>query len=197
MTKILLAVMSCATLWGQATSQITGIVRDSSGLAVPAAEIKVTQTSTGLVRTTTTTAEGGYLLTNLPIGPYTLEVAKKGFNKYVQSGIVLQVDTNPTIDAVLKVGSVTEQIVVEAGAALVEAHSTAVGTVVDNQRVVELPLNGRNPIELIGISGMANSGTGAGALNPFAIIRRSRSPSRGDRVTEILTCWTARITTTS
>jgi len=162
---ILLISVSCTALWGQATSQITGVVRDSSGLAVPGAEVKVTQTSTGLVRTFTSSADGGYLFTNLPIGPYTLEVAKEGFSKYVQSGIVLQVDTNPTLDAILKVGSVTEQIVVEANAALVETHSTGVGTVVDNQRVVELPLNGRNPIELIAISGMANAGTGGGALN--------------------------------
>jgi len=83
----------------------------------------------------------------------------------VQPGIVLQVDCNPTIDATLRVGSVTEQVLVQADAALVETHSTGVGTVVDNKRIVELPLNGRNPIELIAISGMANSGTGGGALN--------------------------------
>ena len=161
----LVYVLACSCLWAQATSQINGAVRDSSGLSIPGAQIKVTQTATGLVRTTTSSADGAYVLTNLPIGPYLLEVTKDGFAKYVQSGVVLQVDSNPTIDATLKVGSVTEQIEVQADAALVETHSTGVGTVVDNKRIVELPLNGRNPIELIAISGMANSGTGGGALN--------------------------------
>jgi len=82
-------------------------------------------------------------LTNLPVGPYQLEVTKEGFTKYVQSGIVLQVASTPTIDAVLKVGSVTEQVNVQADATMVETHSTGIGQVVDQQRVVDLPLNGR------------------------------------------------------
>ena len=98
----------------------------------PAPKSKPPKPTPVLVRTTTSAADGSYVLTNLPIGPYTLEVSKDGFTKYVQSGIVLQVDTNPTIDAALKVGSVSEQVTVEAGAALVETHSTGIGTVVDN-----------------------------------------------------------------
>src|SRR5579863_4422162 len=137
--------LACAVVWAQgSTSQVNGTVRDSSGLAVPGAEVKVTQTATGAVRTASSGADGGYVFTSLPIGPYLLEVTKDGFSKYVQSGIVLQVDSNPTIDAALKVGAVTEQVTVEADAAMVETHSSGVGTVVDNQRVVELPLNGRN-----------------------------------------------------
>jgi hypothetical protein len=158
-------VFGCAVAWAQATSQIGGVIRDATGSGVPGAEIKVTQTATNLVRTATSDAAGEYVLPNLPIGPYQLEVRKEGFTRYLQSGIVLQVDSNPAIDAVLMIGSVNEQVNVEASAALVETRSTGIGTVVDNQRVVELPLNGRNPLELVGISGMANAGTGGGALN--------------------------------
>lgn len=164
--------LACSMAWGQATatSQVDGVVRDSSGLGVPGAEVKATQTATGLVRTVITGADGGYILTNLPIGPYTLEVNKDGFSKYVQSGIVLQVNSNPTIDVALKVGTVNEQVAVESNAAMVETHSTGVGTVVDNQRVVELPLNGRNATELILLAGSSTSGTGAAAgqalINP-------------------------------
>ena len=100
------------------------------------------------------------MLPNLPIGPYQLEISKEGFNKYVQTGIVLQVDTNPTVDAVLKVGSVAEQVSVQADAALVETQSTGVGTVIDQQRVVDLPLNGREATQLIYLSGMATTGNG-------------------------------------
>ncbi len=165
--KTLLTLFVCCSLgFGQAsTAQINGTVRDASGLAVPGAEIKVTQSATGAVRTAVSGPDGGYVLTSLPIGPYVLEVQKEGFSKYVQSGIVLQVDSNPTIDPALKLGSVNEQIMVQADAALVETRSTNVGQVVDNQRVVEMPLNGRNPIELVFLAGMASTAGGVGALN--------------------------------
>src|SRR3989442_5232307 len=105
--------MTCAAAWGQATAQIHGTVQDSTGAAVPGAEIKATQTETGVVRTATSGADGGYVLTNLPIGPYQLEVSKEGFTKAVQSGIVLQVNSDPAIDVALKVGAVSERILVE------------------------------------------------------------------------------------
>ena len=154
-----------AALWGQvSTSQIKGTVKDASGAAVPGAAIKATQTATAAVRTVVSEADGGYVLPNLPIGPYTLEVTKDGFSTFLQSGIVLQVDSNPTIDITLKVGSVNEQVQVEANAGQVETHSTGVGNVVDNQRVAEMPLNGRNPIELVLLNGMATL-PGNGAIN--------------------------------
>jgi hypothetical protein len=165
---VLCFVTASAVMWGQAasTAQINGTVRDSAGLAIPSATIKVTQTATGLVRTATSGADGSYVFANLPIGPYLLEITRDGFTKYVQSGIQLQVDSNPTIDAALKVGAVTEQVTVEADAPMVETHSTGVGTLVDNQRVVEMPLNGRNATELVFLAGMATvGGQNGGFLN--------------------------------
>src|ERR1700757_639241 len=99
-------LFTSGAMWAQ-TSQINGIVKDSSGLAIPGAEIKVTQTATGVVRNTTSGTDGGYVLPNLPTGPYLLEVTKEGFTKYVQSGIVLQVDTAPTVDVSMRVGAVS------------------------------------------------------------------------------------------
>jgi hypothetical protein len=158
-----LVLCACASAQ-QSTAQINGTIRDASGLFVPGAEIKATQTATGLVRTVSSNQEGAYILTSLPIGPYLLEFSKEGFNKYVQSGIQLQVDSNPTVDATLKVGSVSESVQVEANASLVETHSTGVGQVVDSQRIAEMPLNGRNPIELVFLAGMATY-PGNGAIN--------------------------------
>ena len=146
------------------TAQISGTVRDASGAAVPGASVKATQTAIGAVRTTISGADGGYVLPSLPIGPYTLEVTKEGFSRYVQTGIVLQVDSNPNVEIGLKLGAVTEQVQVQAEAGQVETHSTGVGNVVDNQRVVEMPLNGRNPIELVLLNGMATL-PGNGAIN--------------------------------
>src|SRR4051812_41193977 len=82
--------------WAQAvsTAQIVGTVQDSSGLVVPRAAIKATQTDTGLVRTAESAANGTYVLPSLPVGPWSIEVTKEGFAKYVQTGIVLQVATN-------------------------------------------------------------------------------------------------------
>src|SRR5579862_9613124 len=137
-------VCLCAGLWGQSTAQIQGTVQDPSGSAIPGAEIKATQTATGAVRTVTSGADGTYVLTNLPIGPYRLDVSRMGFTTYVQTGIVLQVASNPTVDVSLKVGEVTEQVQVEANAALVETEKTGIGSVIENQRILELPLNGRN-----------------------------------------------------
>src|SRR5690348_4015493 len=102
--RFLFATLLVCCAWAQtSTSQINGTVRDASGLAVPGAEVKVTQTATGAMRTTLSGADGSYVLPNLPIGPYLVEVTKDGFSKYVQTGIVLQVDSNPTIDLTLKV----------------------------------------------------------------------------------------------
>ena len=167
MNKVFWALLlTAAAMWAQGTAQINGTVKDAAGLGVPGAEIKATQTATGAVRTVTSSSDGAYVLQNLPIGPYMLEVTRAGFSKYVQTGIVLQVDGNPTVDAALKVGAVTEQVTVQADAALVETHSTGVGTVVDNQRVLEMPLNGRNVTELIYLAGLSTiGGANGGFLN--------------------------------
>src|SRR3984893_4608075 len=158
--RILFGVFTaCPIVWAQgSTAQINGTINDASGLAVAGAEVRATETATGAVRTTISGAAGAYVLANLPTGPYRLEVSKPGFARYVQSGIVLEVSSNPTIDVALKVGAVTEQVLVEANAAQVETQATGVGQVIDNQRVLELPLNARNSQQLILIAGAAVAG---------------------------------------
>ena len=187
---VLYLLAATAAVWGQAnTAQINGNVRDASGLAVPEATVLATQTSTGATRTASSGADGSFILPELAVGPYSLEISKTGFAKYVQSGITLQVDSNPTLDAILRVGSVNDTVTVDANAAMVETHSTGVGTVIDNQSVAELPLNGRNPMQLVAISGMANTGTGAGALNSirnYPTIVFSVAGGQGDGNTYLL-----------
>jgi hypothetical protein len=161
MLRILSALcLSAVGLFAQsaAVSQISGTVRDSGGLVVPDAQITITQTATGLTRTVQTSAQGDYTIPSLPVGPYKLSVTKQGFESYVQEGIVLQVSSNPVIDATLKIGSVNQQVVVEADASMVETHSSGVGQVVDQERVVDLPLNGRNALQLVFLAGGATTG---------------------------------------
>jgi hypothetical protein len=163
---LLLGVSVCA--WGQAsTAQINGTVRDSSSAPVPGAEIRVIQTDTGLNRSVTSQSDGGYVFSNLPVGPYRLEVTREGFSKYVQAGLVLEVSGNPVVDVALQVGTVTESVQVEAQANLVETQTSGVGQLVDNQRILELPLNGRQPTELIFLSGIATSANATTATQPL------------------------------
>src|SRR5947199_233847 len=162
MKRILLAslvlLITCADLWGQATAQISGTVRDQSGAVLPGVEVKVTQTATGLERSVLTNETGSYVLPNLPIGPYKLEASLGGFRTFSQTGIVLQVGANPEINISLEVGQASETVEVQADAALVETRSTGIGQVIDNVRVLELPLNGRQVTELITLSGAAVGG---------------------------------------
>ena len=154
---VLVAWFTCTALWGQATAQIHGTILDDSGAAVPGAQIKATQTETGLSRTSNSGPHGSYVLTNLPVGPYQVEVSKQGFTKYVQSGITLQVNADPAIEVALRVGSVSEQIVVEANVTQVETRNSGIGEVVQTKRIVDLPLNGRNTTDLITLAGAAVS----------------------------------------
>jgi Carboxypeptidase regulatory-like domain/TonB dependent receptor len=163
---VLFSLAAGGTGWAQAVagSQISGVVRDTSGAAIPGAEVTVTKTDTAMVRTVFTGSDGAYVLPNLPVGPYQLKVVLQGFNTYVRDGIVLQVSTNPEINVTLGVGAISEQVTVTANASLVETHSTGVGQVIDNQRVLEMPLNGRQATELIFLSGLATAAP-AGDLN--------------------------------
>src|SRR5690242_14525272 len=117
----------CAGVFAQATSQISGTVKDATGAVVAGAEITVTQTDTGVSRRATSDASGVYALPSLPLGPYRMEVKKEGFTTYLQSGIVLEVASAPTIDPVLQVGVVSQTVQVEAAAAMIETSSTGVG----------------------------------------------------------------------
>src|SRR6266700_1199075 len=167
--SLIVVALVCAThgtAWAQAIagSQLSGVVRDSSGGAIPGAEVTATKTDTGAVRTVFTGADGTYALPNLPGGPYQLKVVLQGFNTYVRDGIILQVGSNPEINVTLSVGAISEQVTVTANASLVETKNTGVGQVIDNQRVMELPLNGRQATELIFLSGLATSAP-AGDLN--------------------------------
>src|ERR1051326_6175417 len=165
---LVFAAAGSAGLWAQtaATAQIIGTVKDQSGAVLPGVEVTATQTDTGLKRSVPTDETGSYVLQNLPVGPYRLEAALPGFRSYVQTGIVLQVNSSPVINATLSIGQVSETIEVQAATALVETQSTGIGTVVDNQRALEMPLNARNATELIFLSGMANvPGPAAASLN--------------------------------
>jgi hypothetical protein len=154
-----LAIMWFATYFaggvahGQAVAQISGIAKDDTGAVAPGVQVTATQTDTGFKKTTTTDDAGNYILTNLPLGPYRIEATKMGFRTYVQTGIELQVGSAPELPVTMAVGQVTETVNVEANASQVETRAVGVGNVIENQRIVDLPLNGRQATDLITLSG--------------------------------------------
>src|ERR1700756_727004 len=107
-TTLIISIFASGLAWGQATAQISGTVKDSSGAVLPGVEVTVTQTETGIARSSISNETGFYVLPSLPLGPYKLEASLAGFRTFVQMGIVLQVNSNPAIDVALQVGQVTE-----------------------------------------------------------------------------------------
>jgi len=134
-----------------------GNVSDPTGAAIVDAQVKATQTATGLVRNTVSGPDGSFALPNLPVGPYVLEVTASGFQTYRRDGIVLQVSENPKVDVSLKVGAVTQTEEVRADAVMVKTDETSVAEVIDHERIVDLPLDGRQVTQLLLLSGAAVS----------------------------------------
>ena len=174
----LLLMFAINVVLGQSTAQVSGTIKDQSGAVLPGAEVTLTQTATGFTRSAVTDETGSYILPNLPIGPYRLEASLPGFRSYVQTGIVLQINSNPVLNAVLAVGQVSDQVEVQADAALVETRTTGVGQVMDNVRVLELPLNGRRVSDLILISGAAVQTTNNFTYGARGLSRSPAPPGR-------------------
>jgi hypothetical protein len=137
------------------TAQLSGRITDESGAVLPGVTVTATQTDTGLTRSVTTDAGGTYVLPNLPTGPYRLEAMLQGFRTYSQTGIVLQVAASPAVNVVLAVGNVAENVSVEAAAPIVDVQSAGISDVIENERIVELPLQGRQVTDLIVLAGAA------------------------------------------
>jgi hypothetical protein len=135
--------------WAQGTASIHGTVTDATGSSIPDARITATHLGSNLTRMVTTDVAGHYVVPLLPIGGYTVRVEKTGFQTFLQQNVLLQVNTEVQVDARLDVGGTTEQVSVSSQAALVQTNSSALVQVVDQQRVADLPLNGRNVLQLL------------------------------------------------
>src|SRR5215471_9123798 len=132
-----------------AVAQVSGVVTDPTGAAIAGAQITMTETDKQTSRSTTSDASGFYVLPNLPVGPYRMEIKASGFKDYVQTGIVLVVNNNIQLNATLQVGSISEKVEVTAAAGLVETKENSVSTVIQQQAINDLPLNGRQATQLI------------------------------------------------
>lgn len=132
----------------QLTGTITGTVTDSSGALLPGAPVKVTETGTGLVRTAQADEGAQFRFLLLPVGTYRVEASLEGFKSFRRDGIVVEADRSLAVAIALEVGSVAEVVEVTGGTPLLEPNTSSLGTVMDKQKVDDLPLNGRNPMGL-------------------------------------------------
>jgi hypothetical protein len=146
--SILVVLLMASTTFAQNSATIFGTVSDSAGAVVPGVVVTVTHLETDTSRKTTTDAAGNYVFVQLPVGHFKLTGQSQGFKEYVQSDILLQVGEDRRADFPMEVGSVTERIEVAATAAQVETRRGTVSEVIDSRRISDLPLNGRNPVQL-------------------------------------------------
>jgi len=148
---LLLVCSLCAVLplaAQKVTGTISGAVTDSAGAVVNGAEVSATNTATAEVRTAKTSDQGQYAITDLAAGNYDVSVKQTNFKEYVSKGVTVFVASTTTVNPVLNVGAVTEQMTVEATAVQVETATGTVGNVVEGNQVRELPLNGRSFAQL-------------------------------------------------
>src|SRR5215470_6288931 len=175
------AIMSVATAIGQTTGTITGTVADQSGAAVPGATVTLKNTDTGISRTTLTSENGKYEALSLPAGTYEISASLTGFRMVVRTGINLKVGQNAVVDFALQVGEVSQSLTVTGDIAQIETTTATVANVVDEKKVTDLPLNGRDLTQLSFLQpGVIKSPAGAGAFSGLGD-KLSVAGSRGNQ----------------
>jgi len=143
---------------------LSGVVKDPSGAAVPKAEVEIKDEGTGILRTATANDNGYYVVPSLPAGRYTVTAAPQGFKRTVVTGVEVHVAENKVVNLDVQVGQVSETVTVTSDAAPVETRSGDVSSLVSEKQITELPLNGRNYSQLAlmvpGVSPVTQAGAG-------------------------------------
>jgi len=181
MKSFLIGLLCCAVapLWGQVDSgNVVGTVRDASGAAIVGAAVTITETQTNNRFDLKTDKQGDYVSPPLKVGTYSVTIEAPGFKTYTRAGIILNVQDRRRIDAQMEVGGRTEQIVVSAEAAAVQTDTSSLGQVISSQQVVDMPLNGRNYVNLASLTaGVIDTSTGTNGNTAGAF---SSNGTRGD-----------------
>lgn len=164
---IVCALILCWAGAGQtSTSSINGVVSDPSGAVIPGARVTATQEATGASFRQTTTDAGLYAFPSLTVGSYTVTVEAKGFKTAKATGNVLQVASPLTVNVTMEIGDTADTVTVESSAELLQVSNATIGNVIERKAIVELPLNGRNPLNLLvlepGVVQRPQGGAGTG-----------------------------------
>jgi len=145
---VLAALFSASAFAQKVTGSVTGAVTDPQGAVVPGATVTLTDVQTSFARTATSSTAGSYDFQELDPGTYTVKVSKAGFREYLATSVEVHVSSVTRIDAKMVVGSIAEEVTVEAQGVQVNTENGEVGNVIDGNQVRELPLNGRNFVQL-------------------------------------------------
>jgi hypothetical protein len=173
----------------ETTGTITGLVTDASGGVLPNADVTALNTGTNASYKTTTSATGNYVFRAVPVGSYRLTVGASGFKRAEVASVVTQVNEVTRVDVTMTVGAVSESIEVSTQAVTVNTEDASLRTVVDQRRVEDLPLNGRDPVQLMrlvsGVSLYNGSGLTSGTTYP-GVVSVSVNGNRGNSTNLIL-----------
>lgn len=172
-TFLFLLAAATVPLSAQTFGEITGHITDASGATVADAAVTATNVNTNTARRTTTSGDGDYTVPSLPPGTYNVRIEKTGFKAEESRNVPVSVQQSVRLDFSLSVGQISESITVESSAAQLQVENATVGTVIDNKRIVELPLNGRNYLQLVALTPNATT------LSPSA--GQAGSRQGGDR----------------
>ena len=157
---IVILLLACGRGRAQTTGSLLGVITDSNGAVVSSANVRVTDTDTGLIKNTVTTTEGTYLVPLLPVGHYSVSVEANGFKSFTRTDVLVAVAQNIRVDVRLQVGGVDQTITVEGNGVNIETTNATLGQTIDTARLNSLPLNGRNALGLLGtLPGVAVSNT--------------------------------------
>src|SRR5439155_7759835 len=169
----------------QTFGEVTGRVTDPSGAVIPGASVALTNVNTNAVRNVVTTEAGAYTFTSIPPGFYRLRTELPGFKAAASEPFEVQVQQVVRLDMVLQLGQISETVEVAATADLLQAETATVGAVVENKIITELPLNGRQYLNLVGLAPNVNT------LSPFA--GQANTRQGGDRATQAISTGGQRI----
>lgn len=189
MAVVLLAGAPALRSQAVSIASVSGRITDPSGAVLAGAQITMTAVETNIAHVAVADSTGNYNFPSLPIGPYSMKITAPGFQTYLQTGIRLQVNDALQINVAMKVGQVTQKVEVQADATMVQTQQNMVSQVMDQQRIVDLPLNGRDPTQLITISGAAvnhSDGTNTGNKSFYTSQSIAIAGSAGDTTNYIL-----------
>src|SRR5580698_8788230 len=170
---VVMALLLALPVMGQTLGEITGRITDPSGAGVPDAALTLTNATTNAVRQTKTTGDGDYSFPSLPPGTYKLKAEHPGFKTTANNSVEVEVQQTVRLDYTLQVGDVTQTVEISAAANMLQSENATLGSVVSNSSIVELPLNGREYLNLVALNANVNT------LSPPA--GQSQSRQGGDR----------------
>ncbi len=184
LSTLLILVLACVLVAQTPTGTIQGIITDVTGGAVPGAKVVLTNTETNESITLTTDETGRYVRPYVRPGNYSITVEKPGFQTLRQDNISVDVSQNRSVDLVLQTGAITQEIVVAAKTSAVDVNTSSIGQVIENKRIIDLPLNGRGVFTLANLTPGVNP-TGGGATPGMGGGRNAMSDVQIDGMTDI------------